>query len=267
MSVALSNLWELVWGKPEVDPADLSLAIEQELKDSTPDFRTRVLIRDSTQALEQYWGTQRLKQWMVKSPARAKIEAIRCEDLGKTGFPFLKEQLMDSTKSEAVKEFLRELGSRIKESTTLEIGGAIALILTGYLSRATADVDIVNEVPASIRQHNEILSELQKRYQLLLTHFQSHYLPSGFESRLHHLGKFGSIEVYAVDVYDIFLGKLFSTRVKDLDDLRVLKPQLEKDIITKQLLASATNLLNETSLKQTAQNNWYVLFGENLPLS
>ena len=113
----------MVCGKPEVDPGALSQAIEQELSAETPDFRTRVLIRDSTEALEHYWGAKRLQKWLKNSPVRAKIETIQHEDLGEPGFPLLKKQLMDSTKPETVKRFLRDLGSRINKPVTLEIGG------------------------------------------------------------------------------------------------------------------------------------------------
>jgi hypothetical protein len=262
----MSQLWELIWGKPQIDPNALSQAIEEELGSKTPDFRTRLLIRDGTQALEHFWGAKRLQEWLGHSPVREKIEAIQHEDLGEIGFPLLKDQLMDRTEPETVKEFLRDLGSHLSEPIALPIGGSIALILTGYLSRATTDLDIVNEVPAVIRSQNNLLEDLQKRYHLLLTHFQSHYLPMGWESRLHDLGSFGSLNIYAVDVYDIFLSKLFSSRTKDLDDLRMIKPRLDKEYLTKQLLETGTKLLQELSLRESAQRNWYVLFGENLPL-
>ena len=261
----MSLLWELVWGKPEVDPGALSQAIEEELNTQAPDFRTRLLIRDSTQALEQYWSAERLQHWLKKSPVRAKIEAIRHENLGEPGFPLLKDQLMDRTEPETVKKFLRDLGSRIDKAITLEIGGSIALILMGYLSRATTDIDIVNEVPGEIRNQKKMLSEIEKRYGLILTHFQSHYLPSGWQERLHDLGSFGSLQVYTLDVYDLFLGKLFSRRDKDLDDLRIIQPRIDKEHLTKQLLNTTTTLSKEPSLREAAQRNWYVLFGENLP--
>ncbi len=261
----MSELWNLIWGKPEIDPAALSQAIEQELKAENPDFRTRLLIRDGARALEHYWGPERLKEWLNGSTLATKIEAIRNEDLGELGFPSLKEQLMDATKPETVKEFLRELGSRISGSATLEIGGAIALLLAGYLSRATTDLDVVNELPIVVQSQHELLQELQKRYGLLLTHFQSHYLPQGWEKRMHQFGKFGSMEVYVVDVYDIFLGKLFSARTKDLDDLRIIKPQIDKSKLTKRLLSTTAAFMNEISLRQSAERNWYILFGENLP--
>jgi hypothetical protein len=262
----MSELWELVWGKPEVDPAALAQAIERELDAETPDFRTRLLIRDGTNALENHWGAKRVHEWLSNSPVRARIEAIKKEDLGQPGFPMLKEQLMDKTEPDTVNEFLRELGTRVNEPTTLAVGGSIALILTGYLSRATSDLDVVDEVPSAIRLQRELLEELQKRYRLLLTHFQSHYLPSGWESRLKHLGKFGSIEVQLVDVYDIFLGKLFSSRTKDLDDLRAIKPRLDKTLLEKQLVSTTAALTKEPSLRASAEKNWYILFGEKLPL-
>ena len=261
----MSDLWELVWGKPEVDPIALLRAIEQELGSGNPDFRTRLLIRDSTQALERHWGAQQYHKWMSRSPVRAKIEGIQREDLGRAGFPMLKEQLMESTQTETVKEFLRELGTRIQEPATLEVGGSIALILTGYLSRATADIDVVDEVPVTIRCHEEVLADLKKRYGLLLTHFQSHYLPAGWQERLQLFGQFGSLKVYTLDVYDVFLGKLFSNRTKDLDDLRSMKPQIEKRQLARQLQSTTAALLNESPLRQAAERNWYILYGENLP--
>ncbi len=261
----MSELWQLVWGKPEVDPTALTQAIEKELSNAPLDFRTRVLIRDSTKALENYWGPKRWQQWLSRSPVQTNIQAICSEELGEPGFPFLKDQLMDRTEPETVKEYLRELGTSISEPVTLEISGAIALILGGYLNRATTDIDVVNEVPAAIRNRHDLLNDLQKRYGLLLTHFQSHYLPVGWQQRLNYLGDFGSIKLYTVDVYDLFLGKLCSARTKDLDDLRAIKPSLAKEQLVNQLLSTAEELLKEPSLRQSAENNWYILFGEDLP--
>ena len=124
------------------------------------------------------------------------------------------------------------------------------MILTGYLSCATTDIDIVNEVPPEIRNQRELLAEIEKRYGLMLTHFQSHYLPSGWEKRLHDLGSFSSLQIYALDVYDIFLGKLFSKRDKDLDDLRAIEPKIDKVQLTKQLLAQHCCFFERTNFKR-----------------
>jgi hypothetical protein len=266
----MSALWELVWGKPEVDPTALALAIEKELDGEEAnglDFRTCLLVRDSTDALEHYWGTQRLEKWLNHSRVSEKIKAIRKQNLGEPGFPSLKEQLMDRTAPETVKEYFRELGQSIEKSTRLEVGGSIALILSGYLSRSTEDIDVVDEVPEELRKRYDLLENLQKRYRLLVAHFQSHYLPSGWQDRLEYQGRFGLLDIYTIDVYDLFLCKLFSNRSKDLDDLRALKTKIDRQRLEKQLQATSDKLIKEKDLKSNAEKNWYILFGEDLPQS
>lgn len=172
---------------------------------------------------------------------------------------------MDSTRPETVREFLRELGTRADRPSKLEIGESIALILGGYLSRATADIDIVDEVPVELRNQRELLDELARRYNLVLTHFQSHYLPEGWRDRLQDGGSFGAIHVLLVDVYDIFLGKLFSRRHKDLDDLRALKSILQQDELSNRLRTTCSDFLKDEELRKVAEQNWYILFGNTLP--
>jgi hypothetical protein len=264
-----SGIWELVWGRAEVDPDSLARALECELESAEQDFRTRLLIRDSTKALEEYWGASKMAAWLssVSSKVRTTLERIRSEDLGAPGFSRLKEQLMEATQPEAVNEFLRELGMRLHKPATFQIGGSIALILSGFLNRATTDIDLVDEVPEPVRNEHDLLSELQTRYQLSVTHFQSHFLPSNWCARLQFYGSFGSLQVYLVDVYDVFLGKLFSKRTKDLDDLRYIKSHLDRNHLIAQFKTSTCALLKDESLKQNAEHNWYVLFGESLPRS
>ncbi len=73
------------------------------------------------------------------------------------------------------------------------------------------------------------------------------------------------MDVYLVDPIDIFLGKLTSIRTKDLDDLRVLAPQLDKPTIVQRLKDSMKSALASESLKERAQHNWYIIYGEELP--
>jgi hypothetical protein len=261
----MADLWSLVWGKPEVDPAALAQAIDQTASQDRLDFRTRLLIRDGTDALEDHWGKERFLTWLKATAHPDKIEIIRHEDLGEVGFPFLKDQLMERTEPETVKQYLRELGTQIHHPVRLRVGGSIALILPGYLSRATQDIDVVDEVPAEIRQERELLDQLAERYRLQLTHFQSHFLPSGWENRLHSLGAFGNLQVFTVDPYDVFLSKLFSKRAKDLDDLRALSSVLNRETILERLQATTAALMAEPLLRQNAEKNWYILYGEPLP--
>jgi hypothetical protein len=89
--------------------------------------------------------------------------------------------------------------------------------------------------------------------------------PGGSERRLHSLGKFDQLTVHLVDVYDIFVGKLFSAREKDLDDLRQLREELDKERIFRRIADSAQLLLAEANLATDAIRNWKILYGEELP--
>ena len=153
-----------------------------------------------------------------------------------------------------------------QKSVRLAVGGSIALILYGLLSRATEDVDVVDEVPVELRSLHAVLDELERHYGLHLAHFQSHFLPAGWENRLHALGSFGRLDVFLVDRYDLFLSKLFSARDKDFDDLRQLLPFTDRQTLTQRLGDSCTGLLGEPALRQNAERNWYVLTGQALPV-
>jgi hypothetical protein len=261
-----NDLWNLTWARPEVDPVDLAAALQLLVASENLDFRTRLLVRDSVEALRSYWGEQRLGNWLDVCPVRSRIQAICSENLGSPGFPSLRERLMVKTDPEDLRRFLREVGSLLQRTIRVSIGGSAALILPGLLSRATEDIDVVDEVPSDIRGLHRQMADLKKRYGLQLTHFQSHYLPSGWEKRVHSQGLFGRLEVSLVDVYDIFLSKLFSARDKDRDDLRVLVPQLSKESIIQRLHDSAQALLGDEKFRPRAEHNWYILFGKPLPI-
>ncbi len=210
----MSDLWTLTRCYPSFDPWRLARAVETAVASGERlDFRTRLLVRDSVNALERHWGRSRLARWLRESPVGPRIECIRREDFGEVGFPSLEARIVNETDPDRVKMFLRDLGGQVSEPLRLEVGGSMALILTGYLSRGTEDVDVVDEVPASLRQLLVHAADaLSKRYGLKLAHFQSHYLPSGWKERLRYLDEFGRLRVYLVDAYDVFLSKLFSAR-------------------------------------------------------
>jgi hypothetical protein len=172
---------------------------------------------------------------------------------------------MEATRAETVRQFLEELGQHLHEYLRLDIGGCIPLILLGYLSRRTDDIDVVNEVPAELRAQHKLLEELARRYALALTHFQSHYLPKGWQQRLHSQGNFGRLNVYLVDPLDVFLSKLFSAREKDRDDLRILIRQFDKDTIIRRMRDTCGDLIVAAGLREKAENNWKILYGEPLP--
>jgi hypothetical protein len=265
MATQLVDIWGLVRGKPQIDPTDLAEAVCQQAADDGLDYRTRLLIRDSVEALRSYWGEAKLDRWLATCPARRRVEAICAGHYEEeTGFPTLRRRLMDKTNPEDIRQYFREIGRDLHDETTVHIAGVVALILSGYLSRHTDDIDIVNEVPEVIRNKHALLDSLSARYGLVLGHVQSHYYPSGWQNRVHSTGPFGRLRVFLLDKYDVVLGKLFSRRTKDLDDLRGMVPQLDKDVLVRKLKDTCAALVN-TDLRTAAEDNWQILFGESLP--
>jgi hypothetical protein len=267
MPPAAENLWDLAFTGQPIDASALAAALERQAGARELDFRTRLLIRDALNALAKYWGPERADAWLAESSARETLQRVRQEDLGEPGFPSLSHRIMDATTPELVFRFLRELGSRLNGPARLEIGGAISLILAGALSRSTEDIDIVDEVPADVRGQHELLRELAGRYGLHLAHFQSHYLPTAWRSRLHSAGRFGQLDVMLVDACDVLVGKLFSARAKDRDDLRALTSRFDKPTIEARLRDAAGPLLADPRLAAHAVENWYILYGEALPVT
>jgi hypothetical protein len=145
------------------------------------------------------------------------------------------------------------------------LGGSIALMTQEVLRRGTEDIDVVDEVPPEIRTEYELLDRLARRFGLQVTHIQSHYLPAGWERRLHSLGRFDQLIVHLVDFYDIFVGKRFSSREKDLDDLRLLREHLDNARVEDQFRQSTELLMAEPNLAKDAARNWYLLYGQPLP--
>lgn len=266
MPTLAKDLWSLALDHQEVDPADLAQAIEEQILSGDLDFRSRLLIRDSIDALRAQWSEDRFNQWLANSPIRKGIECIwRDEELGSPGFRYLRSHVVEITRPETIRQFLRELGWHVHKPTRIDVGGSIALIMKDFLARRTEDMDVVDEVPADLRNQHKLLHELKERYGLELAHFQRHYLPKGWENRLHYLDAFGALRVYLVDAHDVFLSKLFSKRTKDLDDLRFVSRHLDKAVLARKLTENCSALLSEQDLRQYAEKNWYIVYGEPLP--
>lgn len=263
-SVAMTPLWRMALHQPHVDADNLAQAIDGQLVSGDLDYRTRLLIRRGAEALRRVWGPRQYEKWIDESSRRQVLASILDEQFDEAGFSLLAERVVMSTKPQTVLQFLRELSTLVHEPTRLVIGGSIALILRGLLVRHTEDIDIVDEVPAPIRALGKPLRDLVEQYRLAVTHFQSHYLPARWDTRLARFDKFRKLEVVLVDTYDIFVGKLFSARLKDRDDLRALIGALDKDLIVRRL-ADTTSMLKSDHLRERATKNWYILFGEDLP--
>ena len=265
MAVQTLDLWSLVRGRPQIDPNDLADAVVQQASEEPLDYRTRLLIRDSIEALRTYWGHQRVEHWLAGSPLHHKIKSICEDEYDEVGFPSIRRRLMDKTEPDTIRQYFQTLGYALRAPLKIEVGGGCALILPGYISRFTEDIDVVGEVPSEIRTKYQLLDDLEKLHGLHMGHVQTHYFPQGWRDRTHSFGVFNFLQVSLVDVYDVFLSKLFSSRVKDMADLKVLLPQLEKDVLSQRLLATCKDFLTAPRLKEIAEQNWTILFGEELP--
>ena len=180
MALDTLDLWSLVRGRPQIDPNDLADAVVSEAAEESLDYRTRLLIRDSVEALKGYWGDQRVERRLAGCPLYDKIITICQDEYEKVGFPSIKKRLMEKTDPETIQQYFRELSRRVHKTLRLPVGGSIALISPGLLVRHTDDIDVVDEVPQELREQFQMLEDLNQRYGLLLTHFQQHYLPSGW---------------------------------------------------------------------------------------
>jgi hypothetical protein len=265
MSITAPNLWALTFGQPWIDPKELAASLEIEIAHDDLDYRTKLLIRDSLNALLEHWGSGRLSAWIKASRERKSLEKIWRSDFDEIGFPTLRQRLMDTLSPETILQFFRDLGSSLRIPTRITVGGSIALMLAGQLRRGTDDIDVVDELPVQIRDQHDLVNDLANTYGLRLAHFQSHYLPPGWTDRIHSLDVFDRLTVYLVDPYDIFLSKLFSARRKDLDDLRILAQQFEKSNIVERFRDSARSMMGEQRFAEQARRNWYILYGEPLP--
>ncbi len=256
------DLWTVARQSPTVDPTDLLAAVEAECRGAEPaDYRTRLLIRDSLRALAGHWGEHRLLAEL--SPIALAIrDAVEGDSLGERGFPTLMRRVMERTDPADVLAFLREVGRTARQPCRIDVGGSTALILRGLIARHT---DAVDEVPSAIRNNHDPLNRLVDRYGLRLTHFQSHYLPEGWQDRVESFGLFGEMSVFLVDSVDIAVGKVFSRRDKDLDDVRTLRRVLDWPTIVDRLRSSAGPLRADARSLEAAERNWYVLTGDPLP--
>jgi hypothetical protein len=260
------DLWGLAWTRQHLDPHELAAAIQEQVRKRDLDYRSRVLIRDSVKALRGYWGPERTSAWLEASPFGREIEAICNQEFDDDrGFPSLMWRVVDVTRPEALRHYFEQLGRGMERPTRLDVVGSASLILQEYIARHTEVIPVVDEVPAPVRTRHRFLHELQGSSGLRLGHLQSHYLPRGWEKRVHSQEPYGRLRVYLVDVLDLCLSKLFSGRRKDLDDLREMCPLLDKDTLTRRLQETTTAFQAVPCLLEGAQRNWYILFGEPFP--
>jgi hypothetical protein len=250
-----------VWGQPYIDGQTLAAAIEQDLqRNSRPDFRTRLLVRDAAVAIRSFWGQRRFAQWLAASPVGRQIRAILDEDLGQAGFPAIRRRLVDRIDSPQLHQIFEMLGQGLHGPIEVYIAGSIPTLIKGLTARPTGDIDFVDEVPAEVRRQRTVLRKIESQFGLTIGHVQSHYLPAHWKARRQWLGDFGGLRVYLVDEYDIFVSKLSSKQEKHQLDLRVLALKLDKDTARHRLLTDGRTFLDDPKLRPQIEENWRFIF-------
>jgi hypothetical protein len=260
--------WALVWGQPYINADHLAASIEADLQATAePDFRTRLLVRDAAVALKSFWGQRQFSSWLANSAVGKRINIILQEDLGKPGFRNIRRRLVTNPNLADIKRLLGMIGERLHDRVEVSIAGSIPTLVGGLTARPTDDIDIVDEVPAEMRKQHAVLKQIDSEFGLKFGHVQSHYLPSGWQQRRHFLGNFGGLQVYLVDVYDIFVSKLSSKLEKHRQDLRVMAPKLDQQKIYECLRGPGKAFLEDPNLRPQIEANWNFVFQEPLSLA
>jgi hypothetical protein len=257
--------WALVWGQPWIDSATLAAAIEHDLQSTpSPDFRTRLLVRDAGRALRSFWGRRRFGGWLSASPVGDRIREILQEDLGEPGFRHIRRRLVERIDETQIRQLFDMLGRGVHDPVEVHVAGSLPTLLQGLTARPTDDVDFVDEVPPQIRTQRAVLRKIEAEFGLTLGHVQSHYLPARWEQRRQWFGEFGGLRVFLVDAYDVFVSKLSSKVEKHQQDLRVLATKLDKETARRRLLEDGQAFLNDAKLRQQIEENWRFIFQEPL---
>lgn len=264
----LLDPWHLVWGQPYIDADALAAAIESDLqRHPRPDYRTRLLLRDAAHAIRSFWGASKFQHWLAASPVRERLDALLNEPFPETGFPSIRRRLVDSIGANQIKQIFTLLGQQVHDRVEIYLAGSVPTLIEGLTARPTEDIDLVDEVPAAIREQRAVLRKIENDYGLRLGHVQSHYLPSGWRKRRRFLGDFGGLRVYLVDAYDIFVSKLSSKQEKHKDDLRVLALKLDKETARRRLFDAGRAFLDDPHQRPQIEASWHFLFQEPLSVA
>src|ERR1051325_10684606 len=115
MATQTLDLWSLVRGRPQIDPNDLADAVAAQVAQEPLDYRTRLLIHDSVDALKGYWGTPRANAWLDSCPNQQKLGRICREEFEEVGFPSIRMRLMEKTDPETVRLYFTELARHVRK--------------------------------------------------------------------------------------------------------------------------------------------------------
>jgi hypothetical protein len=132
--------------------------------------------------------------------------------------------------------FLQELDALAASTVRMDcIGGFVVTMLYG-LSRATADIDVLEIAPLAAAEAFSRVAmlggELYKKYGLYLDRVSVTQAPYEYESRLVEMfpGVFRKLHLMALDPYDLALTKLERNIERDRNDIRYLAEVVPFDL-------------------------------------
>lgn len=254
---ALDELWRMAWRYRAISPTQLTELLPIALP-AAKDERSRMLIRDAMNALRDRNQDAALRS----HPDYALLEAIRTTEFDKVGFRTLGSRLMEPTTPAQIERFFRELGRRVRTHTVLYVAGSAVLLANRLIVRHTTYVDVINEIPASIREDHEIIDTVERATQLRLAHTASHYYPKGWRNRTSSYGVFDLLDVRFIDPIDQLVGKLFSKRDRDAQDVKDAWDGIDQNAFRDRLQRTTHELRQVERVQSNALETWYILTGE-----
>jgi hypothetical protein len=128
---------------------------------------------------------------------------------------------MDIEQMKQIFEQLDQQFASLNKRVSVIVVGYSSLILAGHSGRRTEDIDIVN---------NRERLFYNSGFHVLEEHFLM--LHPDFKKRLQRVWpEMPFLEVYRIDVYDLFLNKFNASRAKDFTDMREM---INKQIVTRE---------------------------------
>jgi len=128
--------------------------------------------------------------------------------------------------------FLSEVDTMLDERVQIHCLGGFVVTVLHRVPRATRDIDYVEVIPREFGSRLEEIagmeSALAKRYGLYLQRVGVADLPEDYDTRLTDAfpGRFSRLQILALDVYDVILGKLTRNHRRDRDDVQALASML-----------------------------------------
>src|SRR5215213_7709669 len=128
---------------------------------------------------------------------------------------------------------LERLGAMCPQGSEIVLAGGAALILGGYIDRATNDGDVIHSEPR-LADIADLLAEIADERDLPLAWLNDgvrgwvDVLPPDHQDRLEDVGAFGHLRVRRLGRLDLIVMKFFALRPQDLEDLAALAPTAEE---------------------------------------